>query len=59
MEAFGQGLQRLAVVEAERLEITQLSEPFGEWRVRPSRFKGGSGCMMDEDQHAQRTSSLV
>ena len=31
VEACGEGLQRLAEAEVERLEAAQLSEPFGEW----------------------------
>ena len=33
---FGEGPQALAVKEVEFHEAVQLSEPFGEWRVRPS-----------------------
>ena len=36
MKTFGEGPQALAVVEVELLEAAQLSEPFGDWRVRPS-----------------------
>ena len=36
VEAFGEGLQARAGMEVELHEAVQLSEHFGEWRVRPS-----------------------